>query len=331
MASNINTNSKEEGSTYNEYENALKLKIKLLEEYEGVDFKQVFNGNEFFTEYGLCYNIENKSQLSFNTLDSETAREKILSDLKLLSGIGEVRAHKLQSEGFNTIQDLTEHQKHGAEASKLLKIIDDCDTCSAADWISEWYPKSHPLVLCASSFNDNENFIFLDIETLGFFNQPIILLGLAKVSGNKITVNQYLSRSLGEENAVLSSFLTHVLPESVYVTFNGQTFDIPFIINRMKYYNIKRDIDKVHFDMLHYSRRAWSDELPNCQLTTIERYIFGIERENDIPSGLVPDFYKVYNKTGNIGPLIPIIEHNRQDIITLAKIFSRLHEKWNDL
>jgi uncharacterized protein YprB with RNaseH-like and TPR domain len=32
-------------------------------------------------------------------------------------------------------------------------------------------------------------------------------------------------------------------------------------------------------------------------------------------------------KTGNIGPLVPIVEHNKQDVITLAWILSRLQEE----
>jgi len=317
-------------SNDDEYQNAFKLRKKLLSSCDGKSLEDVFKGNELSNELGTCYNIENESKLKFSTLSIEKARENILSDLKLLSGIGEVKAHKLRSEGYNTIEDLAEHDKHKEEACQLLKIMDDGDTCSTVDWISNWYPKSHPLVLFSSSFNDESDFIFLDIETLGFFNQPIILLGLAQVSGKKITVNQYLCRSTGDENAVLSSFLNHIASESVYVTFNGQTFDIPFIINRMRYHNIKKDIDKVHFDLLHYSRRAWSEELPNCQLTTIEKYIFGMDRKDDIPSGLVPEFYKTYNKTGNPGPLIPIIEHNKHDIVTLAKIFTKLHEQWKE-
>lgn len=325
-----NTTFEDNCNEYDEYSNAIKLKKRLLSTYEGRDFTETFNGNELTTEWGSCYSIENRSRLKFNTLSIEKAREKIISDLKLLNGIGEVRAQKLRSEGFNTIEDLTEHEKYGGDASKFIKIVNNCDTCSTADWICECYPKSHPLVLFSSSFNDNGDFIFLDIETLGLFNRPIILLGVAAISGNKIKVNQYLSRSVEEENAVLSSFLNHILPESVYVTFNGQTFDIPFIIKRMKHYNIKKDVSKMHFDMLHYSRRAWSDDMPNCQLNTIEKCIFGIEREDDIPSGLVPEFYKSYDRTGNLGPLVPIIEHNRQDIVSLAKIFSRLHKEWND-
>jgi len=77
--------------------------------------------------------------------------------------------------------------------------------------------------------------------------------------------------------------------------------------------------------LLHLSRRTWKDKLPNCKLQTLEKYLFNFEREDDVPSSMVPSFYKTYDETGNIGPLIPIIEHNREDIITLAKILSKLH------
>ncbi|MGZ7160833.1 MAG: ribonuclease H-like domain-containing protein, partial [Methanobacterium sp.] len=174
----------------------------------------------------------------------------------------------------------------------------------------------------------DHDFIFLDIETLGLFNSPIILLGIAKVSENNINVKQYLSRSLSEEKAVLDAFISNVDPDSAFVTFNGQTFDLPFIRNRMRYFNLKKDVDHTHFDVLHYSRREWSEELMNCQLQTLEKHLFNIVREDDVPSGLVPEFYQEYIKTGNVGPIIPIIKHNEQDIITVAMIFSRLHEKY---
>ena len=311
-----------------EYENALKLKEKLLKDHEGIVLDDLITGKEIITGSGTCYSIENRSKLNLNMLNSDEARQKILSDLKLLSGIGESREQKLRSEGYNTIEDLVEHDRFGKAASECLNIVNNPDKCDITDWISNWYPKSHPMVLFSSSFSDNEDFIFLDIETLGFFNVPIILLGIATVSGNEITVTQYLSRNVAEESGVLDAFSSHVGPESVFVTFNGQTFDMPYISNRMKYFGFKRNLQKPHFDMLHFSRRTWSDELPNCKLTTLENHLFGIEREDDIPSGLVPDFYKTYIKTQNIGPLVPIIEHNRQDIITLALIFSRLHDEY---
>ncbi|HID94242.1 MAG TPA: exonuclease, partial [bacterium (Candidatus Stahlbacteria)] len=48
------------------------------------------------------------------------------------------------------------------------------------------------------------------------------------------------------------------------------------------------------------------------------------------PAALVPDFYATYLRTKNVGPLIAIIEHNRDDLITLASVFSKLCESCKD-
>lgn len=311
-----------------EYENAYILKQRLLLDNEGKNLEDIIKGKEIETSKGYCYSIKNSSPLNFNILGTQVAREKLISDLKILNGIGEARERKLKEQGFHTIEDLSEHEKFKKEASVFLKILDDGNKIEITDWISRWYPKSHPLNLFASCFSQDDDFIFLDIETLGLSNTPIILLGIAKIMKNKINVKQYFSRQIAEESAVLDAFLSDINQESIFVTFNGQTFDIPFILNRMGRLNIKRRIDHQHYDMLHHSRRQWSPQLTNCKLTTLERHLFDIIREDDIPSGLVPDFYSTYLKTGNPGPLIPIIEHNRQDIITLALIFSKLHQEY---
>ena len=60
----------------------------------------------------------------------------------------------------------------------------------------------------------------------------------------------------------------------------------------------------------------------------MERCFLGIQREDDVPSALVPEFYESYMRTGNPGPLVPIVEHNRCDLLTLASLFSKLHEEW---
>ncbi len=309
-----------------EYLNAYKLKQRLLTENEGKSLDELIKGEEVKTANGLCYQIEKESTIKLNTLSSKKAEEKILSDLKILSGIGEVREQRLKDEGYCTIEDLRDHEKFAGEASKFLSHLKNRDSCEIEDWICRFYPRSHPLLLYSSSFKHDHEFIFLDIETMGLHSSPIILLGIASVSDNKINVKQYLSRNTGEEKAVLDSFISDIEPSSVFVTFNGQTFDLPFIKDRIRYFNLKDNINHSHFDMLHFSRRQWSGETMNCQLQTLETHLFNILRDDDVPSGLVPEFYETYLKTGNAGPLIPIVKHNQQDIITVAMIFSRLHE-----
>jgi uncharacterized protein YprB with RNaseH-like and TPR domain len=44
---------------------------------------------------------------------------------------------------------------------------------------------------------------------------------------------------------------------------------------------------------------------------------------------MVPEFYETYLHTNNCGPLVPIIEHNKQDVVSLAMLFFRLLEEFH--
>jgi uncharacterized protein YprB with RNaseH-like and TPR domain len=167
----------------------------------------------------------------------------------------------------------------------------------------------------------------LDIETLGLSSVPIILIGLARINDNKVLIDQYLPRSTKEEPAILIACIDHLRESDTIITFNGRRFDIPFIEDRLSHHKIEENLyNKIHYDALPLSRSAWKAKLPNCKLGTLEKYILGIEREDDVPSRSVPDFYRTYIRYNNVGPLVPIIDHNKQDLITLAKIFSKLRE-----
>ena len=313
---------------YQENQETERLKQRLLKKYKGKKIEDIIEGKEFKTEKGICYHIENQEKISLRTINPEHARKKILSDLKLICGIREKIERNLKGEGYKTIEDLTDHPRFGSEAKRFLEVLNKCDICQIVDWIAHRFSKSHPLVLYASGLHNKEDFIFLDIETMGLFVRPIILFGVARIFGDHISINQYLLRDVKEEPAALMGFLSHINKNSVLITFNGLTFDVPYIRERLAYYNMKADLEKPHFDILYFSRRKWEKEVPNCKLTTLEKYLFGIERIDDVPGDLVPEFYDTYMRTKNIGPLIQIIEHNKQDLITLANIFSKLNKEW---
>jgi uncharacterized protein YprB with RNaseH-like and TPR domain len=61
----------------------------------------------------------------------------------------------------------------------------------------------------------------------------------------------------------------------------------------------------------------------------LEQEVCGIHREEDIPGQMVPEFYETYLHTNNCGPLVPIIEHNKQDVVSLAMLFFRLLEEFH--
>ncbi len=311
---------------YESENNPAKLKQKLLEEYQDKSLEDLEYGKEIETNCGSCYCFTTHEKLEIKTLDEKRVNECLLSDLKLIKGIGESTERKLKSSGFTSMKDLTEHPVYKSRACEFLEKMETDDICAISEWISTRYSPSHPLNLLLSSLSGSENMLFMDIETLGLKDVPLILIGVAEGNEDGLTINQYLLRNLKEEKAAIEGFLSHQDSDNVYVTFNGRSFDVPFIKSRMRFHHLKKSINSQHLDLLHFSRRQWNDQLPNCRLQTLEEHLFGVKRCDDVPSSQVPDFYLTYRETGNIGPLVPIIEHNREDVVTLARILSLLHQ-----
>lgn len=301
------------------------LRSRLIDENKESSMDEVFNGEILETAHGSCYKISDSRKLKLNTLPKSKAKSNLLRDLKIIKGIGNSKEQKLISEGYLTVEDLQEHPTYSGEACKIVELLDEGDTNTITSYVTCRYPKSHPSALYSSCFSSDDNFLFMDIETLGLKAVPLILIGVSRVENKKITVDQFLLRDLKDEVSALEAFNSTVDNDTIFVSFNGQTFDLPYIKDRLRYHNLKPDLNRNHLDLMHFSRRAWKNHLPNCKLQTIEKHLFDFEREDDVPSSMVPSFYKTYLQTGNIGPLIPIVEHNREDVITLARILSRLH------
>ena len=318
-----------EGSFYGfEYDQALRLEKKLIEEFDGESLENVIPGKVVSNEYGDCYQISDEHDLIFQQSSYEESRRLILSNLHLLYGIGPVREEALKKRGYNNIEDLRRHPVWCRSALEFLTLIDAKEIGPIQNWLWRRLPKSHPLVHYLAGFCRAEDFAIVDIETLGLFGRPIILIGVAFPRKNKIYTNQILLRDISDEVGALWEFVSTLKAEQSFITFNGRSFDIPFIQQRLAFYGMDASLNHPHFDLLHFTRRALRSKLPNCRLETVEQYL-GLKRGINIPSGLVPHFYQTYLKTRNIGPLIPILEHNKQDLLTLAHLFSKLYEEWD--
>jgi len=304
-----------------------KLKEKLLLKYQDISLDELDHGYELETSQGACFCLETKENIKIKIPSPHRIEKIIIEDLKLLKGIGQSKEIKLKSEGYKTLKDLCEHPRHGSDAEVICQLVENQDFQKISDWINDVYFPSHPLNTFCMSARDPENFLFMDIETLGLDGVPLILIGVARAFKGKVETVQYLLRDLGEEKAVLESFISLVDEETLMVSFNGRRFDAPFIKRRLKHHHMDLDLPEDHLDLLYPSRSKWKSDLPNCQLQTLEKYLFGIERIDDVPGYLVPEFYKTYLKEGNIGPLIPIIEHNREDVITLIRLLSLIQKE----
>jgi len=304
------------------------LKDSMVLKYRGKRIEDVFDGKQVNTDMGSCYLIEASQSISINKLDKNKAAESLLSDLKLIYGIGEVTEKKLKSQGYDSIEKLTAHPRYRKEAKQFLDYLKNIDQQKLMEWICRWVSKSHPHIFCLSSLNQTKDFLILDIETLGLSNRPIILIGLAKIDKGIITIRQYLARNYDEEAALLVCLKDNITSKSAFITFNGTMFDIPFINQRYHYYRIQPDLERVHFDVLNFSRNMLRERFDSFKLSSLEKNLLQVRREIDIPGFMVPEFYIHYINKKNVGTLVPLIYHNRQDLVSLASIFSRLHTEW---
>lgn len=308
-----------------DYDQAHHQLAKLVEKYHNVPFDSVFLGSETFNEYGVCFSVESRHSLTLPRLDPGRLRSEIMEDLMLVRGIGPATQTRLRSKGFRTLPDLMLHPKFRSYAHDVLTCLYRGNSAEIMDLIGRRHAKSHPCVLGTAGLHEPEDYVFLDIETLGLFSRPIILFGVGMIEQGSLTVHQYLLRDIAEEQAALMEALGHVPADHpALVTFNGKSFDIPYLSDRLAFYGMGSLARIPHFDMLHFSRRRWKDQLPSMRLSALEREILGIGRDDDIPGQMVPEFYEAYLKTGNCGPLVPIIEHNRQDVVSLALLFLTL-------
>ena len=178
-----------------------------------------------------------------------------------------------------------------------------------------------------------EDICFLDTETTGLSHGAgtvAFLVGIGFFDGDGFTVRQYLMRDYDEEALLLRHVAEEMGRRQVLCTFNGATFDLPLLETRFTMQRMRDQYPpKPHVDLLPASRRVWKLRLKKCNLTSLESAVLGMERQDDLPGALVPERYFSFLKTGDFSLLEDILDHNAQDIVSLAHILDkllRLHE-----
>ncbi len=169
-----------------------------------------------------------------------------------------------------------------------------------------------------------EDAIFFDLETTGLAGTPVFLVGAMSWEDDGLVIRQFLARDYAEEPGILSLFLDWAATKKLLVSFNGKSFDLPYVRVRAAATGIPFSLELPHFDLLHVSRRAWRDTLPDHRLQTLEAHVCRRLRDGDIPSHEIPDAYHAYVRSANAVEIVEILKHNMLDLVTLADLMVRL-------
>jgi uncharacterized protein YprB with RNaseH-like and TPR domain len=169
-----------------------------------------------------------------------------------------------------------------------------------------------------------EDIVFMDLETTGLGNSPLFLVGAMLWRGSRFEAHQFFARDYSEERAVIALFLEILHAHKLLVTFNGKSFDLPYLRARAAVNGMACPADPHHFDLLHVCRRIWRRRLPDCRLQTLESLICRRDRHGDIPGSEIPEVYHEYVRSNDAWQMVAVLEHNRLDLVTMADLMCRL-------
>jgi len=167
---------------------------------------------------------------------------------------------------------------------------------------------------------DPRRVLYLDIETTGLSGCPLFLAGVMEFEGDDFLVKQYFARNYAEERHLLADLADYLPGFDLLVTFNGRSFDVPYVRDRATVNRVTVGWPPRHFDLLHESRRRWGRKLPDCRLSTLEQLICRRCRVDDISGDQIPAVYHAFVHTEDASLMRHVIHHNALDLLTMAEL-----------
>ena len=166
----------------------------------------------------------------------------------------------------------------------------------------------------------HQRILYLDIETCGLSAAPVFLVGLCHVGERNLVLRQLFARDYAEERALLAELARIAQGFDFLVTFNGKSFDVPFLRDRATHHRMPPPLDLPHLDQLWMARRRWKESLPNCRLTTLEWHVLRRRRAGDVGGAEIPGLYHDYVKRGEAHRLLPVFHHNLLDVVAMVEL-----------
>ncbi|HEY7847153.1 MAG TPA: ribonuclease H-like domain-containing protein, partial [Candidatus Limnocylindria bacterium] len=171
---------------------------------------------------------------------------------------------------------------------------------------------------------------YFDTETTGLSTGAgtvIFLAGVARVVDDALVVRQYLLPDYPFERPLLRALVLDLAAAERLVSYNGRTFDVPMLAARLTFHGLFREqatIPEAHDDLLPTARRLFRRPLGGARLADVESGVLGVRREVDCPGSEVPSRYFGYLGGGSPDILAVVLDHNFQDVVSLALLEGEL-------
>lgn len=164
--------------------------------------------------------------------------------------------------------------------------------------------------------------LFFDIETTGLSADisAITLIGCCDMNGN---ITQWFNEDGFSQKQILTDFLKFIKSYDTLISFNGKTFDLPFLATKIKEFKISDSLDVYkHLDLyqiLKPYKNLWG--LKNFRQKNLEEYL-GIQRTDKLSGKKLIKTYQNFIEKGDIKDKEAVLLHNKEDLLGLREIYS---------
>ena len=185
--------------------------------------------------------------------------------------------------------------------------------------------------------------LFLDTETTGVMGSTgtvAFLVGLGWFEGetdsdgqmqpSEFVVEQLFIDDLSGEEALLALVAERIAASEALVTYNGRGYDMPLLEGRFIMNRMRPAVARPHLDLLHPARAVFRAAVGSCSLRNIEQCVLGITRTHDVDGALIPQIFFDYVRGTRRERMVPVVDHNVQDIVSLGALLLDLGDRLAD-
>ena len=176
--------------------------------------------------------------------------------------------------------------------------------------------------------------LFIDIETTGLSKiySDIISITLLVYEDDEYKIYQVFCQHKADQPGALKYLRKLTKSKKYIVTYNGNSFDIPFLEEKAKQFSIALNFDsltKIDLYILMKKLR-YKIDIINFKLKTVEEY-FCIKRNDTIGGMDVLTLYEAYKLEPRKEFSYLILRHNYEDVYNLPLVMNNIFALYDDV
>jgi len=163
-----------------------------------------------------------------------------------------------------------------------------------------------------------------DIETTGLYSQKDCIISASFIDPDGSGLLQFFTEDPAAEHLTVSRILQELSSCDTVITYNGHTFDLPFVLTRARRYGLAEKLPMFRSaDMYKWLKHYWqlAPSMPSLRQKAVEEALgLSTDRTDLIGGDECISLYSRYIALGEKQAKDLILLHNADDVRQLARI-----------